>query len=78
MELHETKDKLIKRINSSSDELLLIELLDMVEQYDVVQTLSAQQQTAIKERIELIEKGGVTYLDAKSEVNKIKESLNDL
>lgn len=78
MELHETKAKLIKRINSSSDELLLIELLDMVEQYDVVQTLSAQQQTAIKERIDLIEKGGVTYLDAKSEVNKIKESLNDL
>jgi len=78
MELHETKDKLIKRISSSYDELLLIELLDMLEQYDVVQTISAQKQTAIKERIDLIEKGGVTYLDAKSEVNKIKESLNDL
>lgn len=78
MDLLQTKRKLIDTIQSTRDETLLVELLDVVEQHDMVINLSDEQKTILKERINRVEEGNTTYHNAREEAEKIKKKLNEL
>ena len=78
MDLPLIKKKLIEKIQSSNNEVLIVELLDMVEQQNVVAGLSAEQQKAISDRISRVEEGNAVYLNAKEEAEKLKSKLNGL
>ncbi|GDX51770.1 hypothetical protein LBMAG27_08170 [Bacteroidota bacterium] len=78
MDLPLIKKKLIEKIQSSNDEILIVELLDMVEQHNVVAGLSAEQRQALSERISRVEEGNAVYLNAKEEAEKLRKKLNDL
>lgn len=78
MDLLQAKHKLIHRIESTSDEILLLELMGVVENYDVVMNLSDEHHALLKERIKRIEEGDADYFNASEEAEKIKKELNDL
>ena len=78
MNLPLIKKKLIEKIQSSNDEILIVELLDMVEQHNVVAGLSAEQRSALSERISRVEEGNAVYLNAKEEAEKLRKKLNGI
>ncbi len=78
MDLLETKRKLIDTIQATRDETLLVELMDVLEHHDVVVSLTAEQMTMLKERINRVEEGRVTYYNAREEAEKIKKKLDEL
>ncbi len=75
MDLTKTKEKLIETIQSSNDEVLLVELLDIVEQHDVTTSLPEEQLRILKERILKEETGKSVYRDAREVVQEIKMKL---
>lgn len=78
MDLLKTKRKLIDTIQSTSDETLLVELMDVVEHHDVPVYLTDEQKAILTERINRVEEGKATYYNAREEAAKIKKKLNEL
>ena len=78
MDLSKTKEKLISAIQSSNDEVLLVELLDVVEQYDVITSLSDEQLRILKERIIKEETGKSVYHDAREVIEQIKADIKNV
>ena len=72
------KKKLLAKIESINDDLLIAELLGLIEQHQVVKDLSEQQKRLLKERISLVEEGEATYTNAKQALENIKKKLRDL
>ena len=78
MNLLETKRKLIDTIEATSDETLLVELMDVLQHHDNIVRLTEEQNTMLKERINRVEEGRATYYNAREEADKIKKNLNEL
>jgi hypothetical protein len=78
MDLTKTKEKIISAIQSSDDEVLLVELLDVVEQYNVMTSLSDEQLKVLKERILKEESGKGVYRDAREVIEQIKAGLKNV
>jgi hypothetical protein len=69
------KKKLLKRIETSNDEVLIAELLGVIERHDVVIELSNEQKSKLKERIQMVEEGKAVYYNARETAQKIKDKL---
>ena len=78
MDFLQTKRKLIDTIQTTHDESLLVELMDVVEQHPVVINLSEKQKAILQERISRVEEGDATYYNAREEAAKIKKKLDEL
>lgn len=70
MNLPLIKQKLIEKIQSTNDEVLIVELFDMVEQHDIVVPLSQAQNHILKERIKKVEEGKGVFYNAKEEAKR--------
>ncbi len=75
MDITKTKEKLIHKIQSSNDEVLLIELLDVLEQHDVVVTLNEEQQQQLDRAIQKEKEGKGEYVDAREFIQQLKNKL---
>ncbi len=78
MNLLETKRKLIDTIEATRDETLLVELMDVLQHHDATVSLTEEQNTILKERINRVEEGRATYYNAREEAEKIKKNLSEL
>lgn len=78
MDINKAKQKLIDMINSSNDEVLLVELLDVVKHHDVVAGFSDEQQIILKQRMANEKAGKGIYEDARKAVQDIKSKLKDV
>lgn len=75
MDIVKTKEKLIHKIQTSNDEVLLIELLDVLEQHDVVLTLNDEQQQRLERAMQKEIAGKGEYQDAREFVQQMKDKL---
>lgn len=78
MSLLQQKKKLLAKIESINDDLLIAELMGIIESHNAAKEFSASQKSLLQERISKVEEGEAFYTNAKEEAEKIKKKLRGL